>query len=305
MIKFKSVVLLGFLGACTFGYADSKIVSAKSFQEIAEIVQNFHAPEKTLLVLDDDDTLTMMSCPKQANIHTCQYLGGPTWYDWQAQLPADSKYRVAKSEMDLIAKSRYLLDINYMVYTDQAIPQVLAKLAQSGVRLMAETARGADYDSATDVQFAHLLADKGTLLSLISDHAPKNSEGLSSLASPYLPCKGNNEGRAVRYEQGIYYVAGQNKGMMLHCLLARLPSQQIENIVFVDDTFKNVQDMADAFKQDKNYQVISVYYTRLAAHKAAFLMGPHAKAYQDEAYKEWHQLQAALGQNLRSPVDEM
>ncbi|MBL4661327.1 MAG: hypothetical protein JKY19_13300 [Alcanivoracaceae bacterium] len=81
MPTFKQLILISTLVFTTLVNAKSKFKTAKSFAELQQVVENLgkKGQKRTLVVMDDDDTLTMMSCPNQNDAASCQYLGGPAW----------------------------------------------------------------------------------------------------------------------------------------------------------------------------------------------------------------------------------
>jgi hypothetical protein len=304
-----SIVLSLLLLAMT-ALAKSKRIMAKSFSKLQTTVNALGAENlpRTLVVMDDDDTLTMMSCPDQGNAHTCQYLGGPAWYSWQEQLiSTQSHYKVADNSDELINISALLLAMNNMNYTQELIPRVLHDLTESGVKLLVLTARGGSDISATVSQFSNLkqpfaIDPKENFLTFINDNALLGmNSNLASLASPFQPadCLAS---RSISYQQGVMYVAGQNKGHMLKCLLKRTQSTLINNIVFIDDTLQNVKDVRQAFKNDCNYNVIAIHYTALKKHKIALTKGSNAAVFQAYAHQQWEKIKATLKNQLQAPA---
>jgi len=76
---------------------------------------------ETLIVMDDDDTLTQMACYDGALPFACQYLGGSAWYNWQDSLVKNgivSEYKAAETEGELLKIASLLLSINNMIFTD-------------------------------------------------------------------------------------------------------------------------------------------------------------------------------------------
>lgn len=308
MIKLMAILSCCALFSCN-AIADATITKAASFKRLQEIVTNLGADKQinTLVVMDNDDTLTMMSCPDNKSPATCQYLGGPAWFGWQQSLQktAPTSPFLVASEFDaLLEISDLLFAVNYMVYTDASIPAVLATLSKSGVRLLVETARGPSAASATSNQFEKLPVKDSryaNFMELIDDNAllGKHSH-ISAIASPYQPCRSPGA-RPTSYQQGVFYAAGQNKGNMLKCFLQRTESSSIENIVFIDDTLQNVEDVANAFENSR-LKVIAIHYTALSAHKAALTKGDMAKKYQDAAHKRWQAIKKVLTESLLSPA---
>ena len=285
--------------------AEAVMLSAASFREVSALISRSGAAEQTLLVMDDDDTLTMMPCSQPENPDKCQYLGGPAWSSWQQNLiGTSSPYRVAASDEELFSITSVLFAMNFMAYSEPDLPAILQQLSSSGVRFVVETARGGGDISATENQLENLQitdASSSPFLHLISAHALQMPSGQSSLASPFIPCALNNA-RPVSYRQGVMYVAGQNKGEMLLCLLSRAePVRPVKHIVFVDDTDANVKDVYAAFKDNPDYQVSAVYYTRLEQHKAALTRGPMSEVYQKKADERWQALKSVLHSQLQWP----
>lgn len=298
----------------TNALAEAEIGAVESFGHLAKIVDKIQAPANTLLVMDNDDTLTMMPCPSLASPETCQYLGGPAWFSWQQSLlGSESPYRVAKNMDELLSISSLLFAMSNMVYTDPEIHPVLTRLSGAGVRLLVATARGAANVNATEQQFSQL-AGAGhqagpTLLQLIASSGlqmwPVNQAGFTS---PVKPC--NIPGsRPVAFQNGIYYLAGQNKGLMLSCLLTQYeyanpfsPSLPITHIVFIDDTRQNVEDVYEFFKENPRYQVKALHYTALDKHKEALTKGADKERLQRTANERWQALKGAMDAYLLDPV---
>lgn len=273
---------------------------------------NLDDPTATLVVMDDDDTLTMMPCPQGSKPKNCQYLGGPAWFAWQEDLQkndTDSPYLITQDFDQLLEVSTLLFAMNNMVYTENDLPDVLAKLSSKGVRLLVETARGVETSSATAAQFQALDAGDSSFARLIEKNSlVMDDSGSASLPSPYTPC--NIPGsRPVSYQQGVMYVAGQNKGTMLQCLLQSYESQSVDNpalpirnIVFIDDTQANVDAMYQAFKGQQRYAVKALHYNAFDEHKNALTQGPKAKTFQDNARRRWEAISQVMQRHLQSPV---
>ncbi|WHI46747.1 DUF2608 domain-containing protein [Microbulbifer sp. ANSA003] len=315
MSKFNSLlysIVLIVASHCVSAGAIKKEVN--SFEDVQNIIEESATPINTLLVMDNDDTLSMMPCAEKSQ---CQYLGGAAWYSWQETLletDPNSGFLVAKTKEELINISGLLFSVSNMVYTDDNIVPVLDSLRQSGVRLMVETARGDADVSATERQFKRLPTPNTSyqnLLELIRSNtlnfSPNNQ---FSLASPFKPCD-LSEARPVSYRQGIMYLAGQDKGFMLDCLLRSYNSSAnssehylISNIIFIDDSFENVESVYQAFKDNKKYEVIALHYTRLSKHKQDFMDGPQKKALQETAKKRWETIMASLNSALLMPAVE-
>ncbi len=307
MKVWKSMLWLGLTCLPAYATAEAQMMATGSFSTLEAIVARQGHAQTTLLVMDDDDTLTMMPCPESGDITQCQYLGGPAWSSWQQSLlGTSSPYRVADSEDELFALSSVLFALNFMDYAEPQLPQVLQALTTKGVQLLVETARGNGDISATENQLANLALDSSpapaSLQALIATHGLMMSGMQSSLPSPFMPCATQGV-RPVSYRQGVMYVAGQNKGDMLSCLLSHAESQgKITHILFIDDTEQNVQDVYARFKDSPQYVVTAIHYTRLQQHKAALTRGPLSSVYQQQANLRWQSVKNIITTTLLKPT---
>lgn len=312
------LITIGFLLAYFTGNASADAYKSEvnSFLELEKLVNDINMSTSTLIVMDDDDTLTMMPCDKTKSDKFCQYLGGPAWYAWQDDLlknylehNEDSEYRVADSEKQLLDIAALLLAMNNMPYTDENIPDVLTKLSKKGVRLMVETARGNSNVASTVNQFENRPTSDGDFMSLIQDNSLLfGTRNTPSLASPFLAC--NIPGsRAISYQQGVMYVSGQNKGVMLKCILTQYENNtvasgngySISDIVFIDDTLENVVDVYETFKNDKQYKTHALHYKALQKHKADLTKGSKKEIYQKNAHSRWINIKETMESNLLQP----
>ena len=134
-----AAALIGASFACSPAFAGAEKSSVSSFKAMEKVVESFGAQgiPHTLVVMDDDDTLTMMPCSDPMDPRRCQYLGGPAWFAWQQALlekQPESRYLVANSFDDLLDVSALLFDLNRMAYTEGDVPSVLNALTQKQVR---------------------------------------------------------------------------------------------------------------------------------------------------------------------------
>lgn len=292
-----------FLGTffITHVFAQSTILSANSFSTVQQFIAQTPNPRHLLVALDDDDTLTMEPCPPYSvgtNPNAqCQYLGGPAWFAWQQSLPANDPNRIWTTFPQLLAINNLLFSMSAMPLDDPAIPATLKTISDVGAHVILATAR--DYDM-TDVTESQLSQD-GILNAIEARAITTKRHGKKiSFAGDYLPKPWSTAPvRAIAYEHGILYLAGQNKGVMLQQFLAKThEKKRIRDIIFVDDTLQNVIDVANAYKNDPSVHVLCIHYTRLEAHKAALTTGKNAKQLQANATQEWKTIEASLKNNL-------
>ena len=315
-------IMLSSLCTGLVAQADATISQAFSFQDIFEKITEGGTVldlSNTLIVMDDDDTLTMMPCPVPASPAGCQYLGGPAWFDWQLGLIARSKDdaetallpgQVAGTNDGLFAIADLLLMLNKMDFADSTIPATLVDLTGLGAQLMVLTARDTESVSATQAQLRGLpinfSAPGQTMLDLIASNAPIWSEsGTANMpgseTSPFCAAHA-----PVAYQNGIFFATGQNKGEMLGCFLSKSQSEDIEKIVFIDDTQSNVRDVYEVFgKSSGRYAVTAIHFTQLSEHKARFLSeaGPGTmNDYQKMATERWDAILSVLHLALIEPA---
>ncbi len=307
---FKTLLLLCFsLGVSVAVAAEASKHELSAYSDLKAAIAEFE-PATTLLVLDNDDTISTMPCKDE---QTCQYLGGAAWFDWQDELLGHSSpYRAAENFGDLLAISSFIFNATDMQVTDPVLPALLKELTASGMRFIVETARGGDTVNATERQLSTLTSPDGTshnMLTLVRSAALTFADGdLPSIAGPFEPCAMNGV-RPVTYRQGVMYLAGQNKGLMLKCLLRLYAADAdgreampIRQIVFVDDTPKNVDNVVAAFKDEPGITVKAFHYSAFDTHKAKLTSGPTAKALQDRAKARWQQINDAIKATLQDPA---
>ena len=97
---------------------------------------------------------------------------------------------------------------------------------------------------------------------------------------------------------GIMYLAGQDKGVALRCVLTH-SAQHYDKILFVDDTLKNNLDMEKAFKQDPDMTVLNVYFTKEHDKENRFKQSTEQ---QKQSYIQWRNIKNALRSNIQDPV---
>jgi hypothetical protein len=286
--------------------AQSKHGEISSFKALVTLVKEIDQAYNTLIVMDDDDTISMMECPDYTVPEQCQYLGGPAWFSWQStQISKHLTPRVANTFDELLVTATLLFNLNSMVYSQPEVPAVLKELTHTGVRLLVETARGNSDISATEQQFSRLPLDK---TSSFATHLSQNSllfNHLSSKASPYTPCDISTM-KSISYRNGTLYLQGQDKGINLICLLDEFNQQQsatkLTHIIFIDDTLKNVISVHNAFKDSPHYQVNALHFNALDKHKTALTKGKYARQHQQNAMDKWEMIKSVLEVELNNPI---
>lgn len=204
-------------------------------QSVGSLVKRYGASH-VLVVFDLDDTLLTM--PND--------LGGTGWWDWQYHLLGKhDKQAEASNLTGLLSAQSLLFSLAKMKPTDPMVPEWLANLRNRGVPMMILTARGSDFNRVTQQQ----LLQAGLADDFAKDGVAVEG-GEATVAGAFYPCGDSHAfSRSVAYQHGVYYASGQNKGRLLRCFIQRHVSrpESIKAVVFVDDTRKNIDDMAVAF----------------------------------------------------------
>lgn len=212
---------------------------------------------RTLLVLDVDDTL--LTSPT--------FFGSDAWYEWQKTLSPQSPGYVP-CKFDVVA-------MNYETGT-QVPTQADAVAAINAIPLdkIILTSRSPMYRGGT----VRELKKAGYEL------PPPLQPAFAGAIYEYRP-QPNQPGVTFSYHQGVFMVAGQNKGLALVDLLKHL-QVAYDRVVLVDDGQKNIDDMRDAMSS-AGIEYRGVHYSRIDKTVDA------ARERQGiEGWKAWQQLLA-------------
>ena len=231
--------------------------------ELALDLARKYGNEKILVVFDIDNTLLAME----------QDLGSDQWYHWQKDLETAEPCS-DRLVSDRLAVQGALYFASAMRPTQASAAAQVRRLQDAGLRAIALTARGSDYRLAT---FREL-----------------RRNGFSFWPTAWPPAAGYAEEfvpedlqRPVRYEDGVVFAAGQDKGLVLQDLLQRSGEQAPLLIVMADDKQDNLQAVMKAFSWTST-KVQAWRYTREDENVAAF--DP------DAAAAQWDAVQPALMQ---------
>ncbi len=274
-----TIVFAGLMG-------EGEVKDYKDFKLKLEEIFKYHKPEHTLLVLDNDNTLTTMP----------QALGGDAWWNWQMDLlkhDPNSPDLVGADFSDIFQVQKVLFGLSQMKLTDpEHETSVLTWLQDQGAKIMILTARGYPASQVTYDQLRALHYEEITKLNLEKDAL--SFSGATSLPLTFMPCD-KSLTRPVAYFNGIYYAAGQNKGLLLQCLLPKSDqAKQIDTIVFLDDTLKNVQDFAAAYAPSNSViPAVYVYHYTNTKH-----IVPLDKK---QAAADWQRLKRVVGTVIAKP----
>ena len=229
--------------------------------ELALDLARKYGSDKILVVFDIDNTLLAME----------QDLGSDQWYYWQKEL-ADEDPCSDRLVSDRLAAQGALFFASAMRPTQDSAAAQVRRLQDAGLHVIALTARGSDYRLAT---FRELRRNGFSFW-------PSAWPPASGYAEEFVP-----EGlqRPVRYEDGVAFAAGQDKGLVLQDLLKRSGEEAPLLIVMADDKQDNLKAVMKAFSWTPT-KVQAWRYTREDDNVAAFDA--------DGAAAQWDALQPAL-----------
>ncbi len=212
---------------------ESRVEDVATFEAIPTALAD-GAGRRTLLVVDIDDTL--LTSPNT--------FGSERWYEWQRTLPDGSPGKVP-CLFDVIA-------INYEAGVQRASePEVGPRVINSaGIDTLFLSSRNPMYRGATIrelLRAGYALPrpldgrDEGILYRWQKDAASRRSD--------------------ISYDRGVMMLAGQDKGLMLRDLMARL-KLHYQRVVLVDDGMRNIVAMQDAMR-DAKIDYLGLHYTRI------------------------------------------
>lgn len=212
------------------------------------------ANHRVLLIFDIDNTLLTMP----------QFLGSDQWFNYHAGQITAGKDPDFAAFSDLIAVQTTLFSLGSMHPTQSDVGSLIEKANNAGIDIYLLSARGPELYSVTkrelgrnSIAFQAPVACSFVICSL------GGSYGDSEIRHAIMAAGGTAQTpsyREIVMRDGVMMVAGQDKGTMLRVLLAALLPKTYDQIIFVDDTQKNIDAVAAA----QVSMPISLYhYTRI------------------------------------------
>jgi hypothetical protein len=261
--------------------AQNLLGSTDELQLVAELALDLakkYGGERVLVALDIDNTLLAME----------QDLGSDQWYYWQQDLEAQNpcSAQLVNGRLEVQGALYYA---SAMRPTQPDAAQQVRRMQDAGLKVIALTARAPEYRLST---FRELRRNGFGLWH--SAWPPQ-----AGYADAFTP---EGAERPVRYEDGVLFAAGQDKGVVLQALLQRSGSGQPVLILMVDDKQANLQQVMKAFAWSTT-KVHAWHYTREQPVVAAF--DPAAAARQWDALRPaLEQIEKTLGpDNFDLPAD--
>jgi hypothetical protein len=220
------------------------------FKQIFHEITKQQKQGSTLLVFDIDNTLLKFK----------QDFGSPAWFDWQKDcVKAHKDCRIVSNFNELIAISDLAIESQTMTLTEPKLNNELATLIQQNkdkMQALIVTARSPALRSVTlgSLQKQQLHFDQW------SSCADPQRCIFSMIGNKQLP---------ALFDRGVVYSAGQKKGDLLKQVLLRLQLRP-RTIVFMDDSQHNLDQVAEAFK-DEPVQLILMRYSGMDLETKDFL----------------------------------
>lgn len=207
---------------------------------------------RVLLVFDIDNTLLTMP----------QYLGSDRWFNHNAALIQSGSNPDFQSMDQLIAAQAMLFGLSSMELTQPDIPDLIARAQTAGVDIMLLSARGPDFFdlSVRELRRNSVRWQAPTVCAFFlcsvdgryDETALRRAFTQTGLPMPAAPP------RPIVIADGVMLAAGQNKGAMLDLLITALGQDRISQVVFVDDSERNVTAVAAS----QTPVPISIYHYR-------------------------------------------
>nr|WP_252735742.1 DUF2608 domain-containing protein [Aestuariibacter sp. A3R04] len=221
------------------------IATTTTFTDVDKEVKTLNArysADRVLIVSDIDNTLLTSTAD----------LGGDIWYQWQtgklAVKPRDSE-QVSCLFEDTIG---LLYELNPMTPTEPGLANTISTWQSQGNTIFALTSRAPKYRAATERE----LLRNGFDMS-VSALTPENQQN---------PNYREHTERELSYSRGVMMTTGMNKGHMLKWILDKT-QRQFDAIVFIDDSRKNIDNLAAAWRKS-DIDVRLFYYTRVEEDRA-------------------------------------
>ena len=267
---------------------------ADAAQRVAEYVQQ-HGAERTLLVVDIDNTQLAMNHP----------LGSDQWFEWQEYLlkqEPSSPHLVAAAFPKLLDAQGLLFTAGRMRPAQPDLPALVAGIQQTEVPTLVLTSRGDDFRVATERELENngydmaksVLATRGVPS---GRYLPYDLDDLAAagLTTQEAELYQLDEPREVSFENGVFMTAGQHKGVMLLTLLEHAVETP-KAVVFVDDHGRHVHRVYDSLAR-RGIEVTSFHYHREDDNVKRFRYGDKT-----DVDRRWRRLEVALSDVFSPPA---
>lgn len=278
----KKVAALCALTLAGNAMADVVVKETDQFKDVAAKVSELKKEGKSpLIVIDIDNTL----------LTSTSDIGGDIWYQWQR-----GKLDVKPQEGDkvdcLFQDSIGLLyELVPMKIIENDVPSTVREWQDSGLTVMALTSRSPNYRYATERE-------------MIRNQYDMTRTALRVKGEDELPIYIDNPKRPLSYINGIMMTTGMNKGTMLEYILDKT-GQSFSDVVFIDDSKKNIVNMEKAYKDDAAIDMTIFHYTKVESDRIAANGAVLTQAQADKMASDWKELNKVLDKVAPARIGDM
>lgn len=260
MIFFRLIVFIFIFPNSSILFAEiietNKISIVKD--KINEILKKYAARD-VLFVTDIDNTMLAMDGD----------LGSDAWFLWQENMlfsknKSDKKGLITKN-FDALLKAQGLLFDNFKMHTpEKNTSKIIIDIQKLNVPTFALTSRGKEFENATQKELKqNNLSFENSWRLMLNPKSLKLKE-LKELEKPWLPYepstvqksfnfsqkevlsfKLDKKSRPITFSKGVFYTAGQHKGVMLRIITSKFKYTP-KTVIFLDDSLKHVQRVNEA-----------------------------------------------------------
>jgi FMN phosphatase YigB (HAD superfamily) len=262
--------------------ADVVVKETDQFKDVEAKVSELQKEGKSpLIVIDIDNTL----------LTSTSDIGGDIWYQWQRG-KLDVKPQDGDKVDCLFQDSIGLLyELVPMKIIEDDVPSTVSNWQDSGLTVMALTSRSPNYRYATEREMARNQYDM-------------TRTALKVKGEEELPIYIDNPKRPLSYINGIMMTTGMNKGTMLEYILDKT-GQSFSDVVFIDDSKKNVVNMEKAYKDDASLDMTIFHYTKVESDRIAANGAVLTQAQADKMASDWKELNKVLDKVAPARIGDM
>lgn len=246
-----------------------------------------YGAERVLLALDIDNT----------TLETQTDFGSEQWFLWQSKLINEgrlSEGAIAQDIASTLALQAHIYQLSPMKPVDAAMPAVLSNFGRQGVKMLALTSRNLDTRDATLRElslnnFPYESFSPGPRGGYAGNYHPYNLDqpedyGLTAADVTKFSLQPSSR---VSYDRGVFFTAGQHKGILLRTLLQKIEGN-FDAIIFVDDRLRHSEGMQAAF-ESRREDVTTIQFTKNAEKISRF-----EKADKQRVIDSWCEFSRAL-----------
>lgn len=269
---FKKLILGIFIILSVATFSKVKITKTDSYSDIEKSIESIlkKNPKDTLIIFDIDNTILTSS----------KDLGGDVWYQWQTgklDIKASKEQKVTNLYGDAIYLLYTLLPMNLI---DEKIPSLIEKWQnESTVFALSSRAPENMFSTTRELKKYNIDFSKSPLRN-------KGEKINPVFVEKYL-------GRNMAYIDGIALTTGLNKGKVIDYLLEKT-KKEYKNIIFIDDSKKNVTNVEKEFTDNEKVNMDIFYYTKIVDDRIKKNGTEVTEAEAAKMAEDWNSINSAL-----------